>query len=531
MFFVTYVRSELRRRMRQAISIALGLALGVGLVVTVAAASAGVTQAQSQVLSTLYGAATTVTVTGPKWQGSAMPQGTPFPVVGPHGMEICLAPPPAARPRLSHSHRFATLKPGQAPGDKCTPAAGKTLSANDILTEGISGAKVAAAARLPGVAAAAGGIFLNESWESWPKNDVCTGLSGGLPVPRGGRPGGHPHAPGGRPPAAPCGGRGGGYPLEGVDTGHPRLGPLGAASLLSGRLFTAADATAHVAVVDAEFAASHHLRVGAQWSIVGPADANGHTPAIKFTVIGIVGQAAGINPPSVYVPLKAAQDLMWLQSGPASLQPGKVTSIYLAAASAADVPKVTAEITRLLPGSTVDSASAMATAVAGSVKSAAKLAHDLGRWLAVLVLIAAFAVASLLTIAAVVRRSAEFGTLKALGWRTRRIIAQVLGESLAVGLAGAAAGIALGYTGAAIIAAVIPSVSATVGENQMLGGDTYLIGGSPVQTDVVPLHPTVSATLLALAVILAVAGALLAGAFACWRIARLRPANALSQVA
>ena len=42
MFFITYLRRELRRRMRQAIFIALGLALGIGLVVTVTAASAGV---------------------------------------------------------------------------------------------------------------------------------------------------------------------------------------------------------------------------------------------------------------------------------------------------------------------------------------------------------------------------------------------------------------------------------------------------------------------------------------------------------
>jgi putative ABC transport system permease protein len=53
MFFVTYLRRELRRRMRQAIFIALGLAVGVGLVVTVNAASAGVKKAQSDVLSSL----------------------------------------------------------------------------------------------------------------------------------------------------------------------------------------------------------------------------------------------------------------------------------------------------------------------------------------------------------------------------------------------------------------------------------------------------------------------------------------------
>ena len=408
MFFVTYVRRELRRRMRQAIFVALGLALGVGLVVTVAAASAGVARAQSRVLSTLYGEATTVTVTGGHWQQpSRLPKGTNTIAPGPDG-EICI------------------------PGVKCISGAGKTLSTIDILTEGISVAKVAAAARLPGVAAAAGGIFLNQSSVSWPKNGASTARGGGL---------------------LPGGGRTGGYPLEGVDTGHPTLGPLGGASLISGRSFTAADAGAHVAVVDAGYAASHGLRIGSHLTIGLTTWPDLSIKGIRFTVIGIVRQAAGSNPPSVYIPLKAAQELPWIKTGPASLQ-GKVTSIYLAAASAADVPAVTREVTRLLPGTKVTSASGLASEVAGSVTSAAKLANDLGRWLAVLVLIAAFAVASLLTMAAVSRRAAEFGTLKALGWRTSRIIAQVLGESLATGVAGAAAGIGLAYTGAAIIAAV-----------------------------------------------------------------------------
>jgi putative ABC transport system permease protein len=469
MFFVTYVRRELRRRMRQAIFVALGLALGVGLVVTVAAASAGVARAQSRVLSTLYGQATTVTVTG---------------TVMPLGGEICSG----------------------SPDGKCVSGAGKTLTMIDILNEGISEAKVAAAARLPGVAAAAGGIFLNESTISWPKNGASTAQEGGLPG----------------------GGQAGGYPLEGVDTGHPTLGPLGGATLISGRSFTAADADSHVAMVDSGFAASHHLRIGSQLTIGLTTWPDLSIKGIRFTVIGIVSQAAGSDPPSVYIPLKAAQGLMWIPTGPASLQ-GKVTSIYLAAASAADVPAVTAEVTRLLPGTTVNSASGLASEVAGSVTSAAKLANDLGRWLAVLVLIAAFAMASLLTMAAVSRRATEFGTLKAIGWRTRRIIAQVLGESLATGIAGAAAGIALGYTGAAIIAAAMRSVSATVGSNG--GGHGTLIGGSPVRTVAVPLHLSVSADMIVLAVLLAVAGALLAGAFGSWRIARLRPADALSRVA
>ena len=57
--FFTYLRRELRRRMRQAVFIALGLALGIGLVITVTAAAAGVKNAQGTVLKALYGVART----------------------------------------------------------------------------------------------------------------------------------------------------------------------------------------------------------------------------------------------------------------------------------------------------------------------------------------------------------------------------------------------------------------------------------------------------------------------------------------
>src|SRR5215475_998553 len=68
--FFTYLQRELRRRARQAIFIALGLALGVGLVITVTAASSGVKNAQAQVLHSLYGVGTDITVTQAPAAGS-----------------------------------------------------------------------------------------------------------------------------------------------------------------------------------------------------------------------------------------------------------------------------------------------------------------------------------------------------------------------------------------------------------------------------------------------------------------------------
>ena len=61
--FFTYLRRELRRRMRQTVFISVGLALGIGLVITVTAASSGVKAAQGTVLQNLYGVGTAATVT------------------------------------------------------------------------------------------------------------------------------------------------------------------------------------------------------------------------------------------------------------------------------------------------------------------------------------------------------------------------------------------------------------------------------------------------------------------------------------
>jgi putative ABC transport system permease protein len=310
-----------------------------------------------------------------------------------------------------------------------------------------------------------------------------------------------------------------------VDTGHLALGPLSAGTIISGHSLTAADAGSHVAVADSGYATANSLRAGSDITI----------DSVRFTVIGIVRQPQGSE--DVYVPLEASQALM---TGNGHAETGEVNTIYLTAVSAADIPAVQHEISRLLPADTVTTAASLASEVTASVSGTAKLASELGRWLAVLVLIAAFAVASLLTMAAVARRAGEFGTLKAIGWRTRRIVAQVLGESLAMGIVGAAAGIALGFAGTAIIAAVAPNLSVTVpgasaASSPAAGpGGVVVPGQNPATAShvvAVPLRPSITVGVIALAVILSVAGGLMAGLAASWRIASLRPADALARVA
>ena len=74
--FFTYIYRELRRRHRQALLTALGLAVGVGLVVAVTAYAGGVSDAQDEVLHSLYGVGTDITVT----QTAKLGEGGPEPV-------------------------------------------------------------------------------------------------------------------------------------------------------------------------------------------------------------------------------------------------------------------------------------------------------------------------------------------------------------------------------------------------------------------------------------------------------------------
>jgi putative ABC transport system permease protein len=374
----------------------------------------------------------------------------------------------------------------------------------------MAASSVPSIARLRDVTAAAGGLVLTE-------------IKGTIPADNA------PPPPTFQPPVQ--------VSVTGVDLGHEQLGPLAAARLVSGRGFTAGQADANVAVADSAYAAAHGLKTGSAVTIAGA----------RFTVIGLVRQAPGSNPPELYIPLARAQALA---SSPVSLK-NKVNTIYVQAASAADVGTVSGEISRLLPSATVTNSASLAAGVAGSLKTTAQLARSLGTWLAVLVLLAAVAVASLLTLAAVTRRVREFGTLKALGWRSGRITAQVMGETLAMGLVGAAAGIALGLGGAAAAAAAAPKLTAIVqtantgpggfGGGLGAGGAIFngTIGG-PVQTFAnpnathtvaVPFTAPVTTSAIVLAVILAIAAAVVAGSLGGWRISQLRPAEALAKVA
>jgi putative ABC transport system permease protein len=492
--FVTYLRRELRRRIRQATFIALGLAVGIGLVITVTAASSGVKSAEGSVLKNLYGVGTDATVTKSPTAGSF-----------------------TGRPSNFNFKSGATVKID-------------TLTATRSLGT-LDDSAVTTISKLKGVAAASGALTADSVDTTFKIPNFNSGGSGG---------------------GAPGGGGGGGFSgpgsfntgntvsVDGVDlsSSAQALGPLSNGTLKSGRTLKSSDASSDVAVIDSSYAKSASLKVGSTVTLA----------STKFTVVGIVSVSASDSSADVYIPLARAQTL--------SKSTGKVNTIYVAADSATDISAVQKEITKAVSGATVTTSSDLASEVTGSLSSASSLANNLGKWLAIAVLLAAFLLASLLTMSAVSRRVREFGTLKALGWRSRRVIGQVMGESVTVGAIGGIAGVALGFAGAAIVSAIAPALSASVGQttgSATPGGARQFSGGFPGsgsggftppggggfsrtptggggQSVLVHLTASVTADAVVLAVVLALAGGLIAGTFGGWRAARLRPAAALARV-
>ncbi|MFF4057598.1 ABC transporter permease [Streptomyces sp. NPDC001668] len=484
--FGIYLKRELGRRKKAALVIALGLALGIALVITVNSVSAGMTRAQDKVLKSLYGLGTDMTVTKARTAPTSGSSGRP-------------------------NFRFDASSDG---GDD-------TQSSDRVMTQGgqaLASSAVTKVARQKGVASAVGALTLNVT-------KVDGSFTQGKAQSSGGNSGqGGPGGSGGNSTAAPRVQGGGAdfdvnsYSVAGVDVTDQTLGPLAGSKITTGRTFTAAQTDAKAAVVSKAYAKENSLKVGGTLKISGT----------KYTIIGIATPDSSESTTDVYLPLKQAQTLADAKN--------QVTTIYVKASDSKQIDSVKAAIQKNISGTTVTTSADLAQTVSGSLSTASDLAAGVGKWLSVAVLAAAFLVAALLTSSAVSRRVREFGTLKALGWPSRRVTRQVVGESMVNGLLGGVLGIGLGLAATYTVTMISPKLTAQLGSTGggggMGGGPG---GGGPGQqstrnTMEIALSAPVSMTTITLAVGLAVTGGLIAGAMGGWRASRMRPADALRSV-
>ncbi|BBC33367.1 Efflux ABC transporter, permease protein [Streptomyces graminofaciens] len=497
--FFTYLRRELRRRRKAALVVASGLALGIALVIVVSSVSSGMEKAQGKVLESLYGLGTDMTVT----KARSAP--------GENGDD---------RPRFRFDAQDDDSDDEQS-SDVVMVQGFETLAASTVTKVGDQ----------KDVADAVGGLSLQ-----------VIKVDGQF---RRGQFQQDQNANGGQQQGGPGGGQGGNgqpqgrvegggaefdvnnYSVYGTDVTEPALGPLTSSKITSGRTFKASEADSKVVVADKSYAKEKELSVGDTVTI----------KSTKYKVIGIATPSTGDAAANLYIPLKQAQTL--------SDSKNKVTTIYVKATDSQRIDSVKSDIQKNISGTTVTTSADLAKTVSGSLSTASDLASNVGRWLSIAVLIAAFLVAGLLTSSAVSRRVREFGTLKALGWKSGRVTRQVVGEAMVNGLVGGALGIALGLAGAYLVTAISPTLQAEIGTTGGgFGGGPG--GGGPgggfpgggggrgqqAASDAleVALTAPVSVSTIAVAVGLAVAGGLVAGAFGGWRASRLRPADALRRV-
>ncbi|MCQ4212261.1 ABC transporter permease [Streptomyces longispororuber] len=489
--FLTYLRRELRRRRKAALVVASGLALGIALVITVTSVSAGMKQAQSKVLASLYGLGTDMTVT-----------------------KAAQAPSKNGGDRPDFSF--------DADGDDDSS---KTQSTDRVMTSGgqtLKSSLVDQVADQKGVASATGALTLNVMKVSGQfSQGKAQSQSQGQGGPGGGEGGGQ------------GGVQGGGanfdvnsYSVYGIDVAHQGLGPLSTMEITKGRTFKAAETDAEVAVLSKSYAKENSKAVGDTLTV----------NKVKYKIVGIAQASSSESSGDVYLPLKQAQTLADAKN--------KVSTIYVKASDSQQIDTVKATIKKNISGTTVTTSADLADTVSGSLSTASDLASSVGKWLSVVVLAAAVLVAALLTSSAVSRRVREFGTLKALGWKSGRVTRQVAGEAIVNGLVGGALGIALGLAAAYAVTAFSPTLSASLGSaggsgggpggggpgGGMGGGPGGGGGQSAAGTIDVALSAPVSLGTIGLAAALAVAGGLIAGAFGGWRASRLRPADALRRV-
>jgi ABC-type antimicrobial peptide transport system permease subunit len=284
-----------------------------------------------------------------------------------------------------------------------------------------------------------------------------------------------------------------------------------------------------VAVLDAQYASQAELGVG------DTIDVGGTDLQIVGTVSSTTGDGVATGS-DVYLPLAVAQAL--------SGEEAKITDLYVSVDSAAEVDSVAQAIAAALPDTSVSTQADLASEVSGSLATASDLVTNLGTWLSVAVLAAAFGLAVLFTVSGVNRRTRELGTLKALGWSRRRVVGQVVGESVVQGLLGGVVGLALGaltvlginLAGITLAGAAgggaFANIGADAGGPPFGGGGPRDLAAQTAQSTVdVVLHAPVGLGIALAAVGLAVLGGVIAGVVGGGRAARLRPAEALRSLA
>ena len=300
------------------------------------------------------------------------------------------------------------------------------------------------------------------------------------------------------------------YTVAGLNPANTTTGLVTKAQVVSGTWFTSKPTDE--LLVASSYASSNNIKVGQQLTL----------DKTTFTVVGLVNPTLTGDTSDLYFDLPTLQSL--------GSNDGRINEVLVKVAKSSDVSAVTAAIHKEIPGADILTSKDLANSVTGSLADAHTLATNLGGALAVIVLLAAFLIAALLTLSSVSKRVREIGTLRAIGWSRARVVRQIMGETVGIGVLGAALGIGLGVAVCALIGDLGPALTST-SSGTAVGAST--VGSfvhqatTAVQSTKIHLRAPVDVGMVLLGLVSALVGGLVAGAAGGWRASRLSPAEAL----
>ncbi|HLM96966.1 MAG TPA: FtsX-like permease family protein, partial [Acidimicrobiales bacterium] len=301
------------------------------------------------------------------------------------------------------------------------------------------------------------------------------------------------------------------YTVAGVNPADTSTGLITTAQVVSGKWFGANPADE--ILVNTAYASTNNIKVGQSLTI----------DKTTFTVVGLVNPTLTGDTSDIYFDLTTLQTL--------ASNGSRVNEVLVKVTKSSDVSAVAAAIHKELPGAQVLTSKSLANSVTGSLTNAHTLATHLGGALAVIVLLAAFLIAALLTLSSIAKRVREIGTLRAIGWSRGRVVRQIVGETVGIGILGGILGVALGVAVCAVIGAVGPSLTATssgaaVGASGV-GGIFHQATTAAATSSKIHLRAPIDLGIVLLGLAAAVVGGLVAGIAGGWRASRLAPAVAL----
>jgi ABC-type antimicrobial peptide transport system permease subunit len=206
-----------------------------------------------------------------------------------------------------------------------------------------------------------------------------------------------------------------------------------------------------------------------------------------FKVVGIYSSGDGFEDAASIVSLSDAQQLLQKQR--------MVGAVQVKVKDPREVEMLRAELEKKFPRLSVTQS--------GDVADQAQMVQSIQVFAVIIALLALLVGGVGMTntvMMSMFERTREIGTLRAIGWRRRRVMAMIFGESLLLGLIGGAIGCAIGA-----------GLVALLGANSAVG---YLQG-------------TVTPNLIALGLITAIGLGAIGGFYPAWRASKMLPIEAL----